>query len=545
MSALREILAKFGVEFETDQLEKGHRSVEGMIGQLEHLGASVAVAFGLHEIREWYDSLTEGAIKLKTQAETIGMSADQLQLWQYAAERSHISADGFSMSLNRLQSQLYMAAQGNPGIQKMFSRVGLSAKDAEGNVKDVGEFLDDFANKVQGMANEGEKKQLVKMLFGRGGFRLLPLLNQGAEGIKKLKAEFQALGGGYTDDFIEKSEEVHGAQMRVSRVFQALNIQILSKFLPYIEKAAHYVEGFVRQLTALERKGAVTNAVLALLTGMLIVKFPIILGFITKLASMISLPTVLFAALVLLVDELITTFQGGDTYVKDFVDSIFGDGATAKIVENIKTVSSEVAGLLTNFEQRSESASDLSLGILALIQTIGLVFTATFGVVEAAGRLVWRMLGDLEAVLHNVIVGAAKAAQFLGLYGGDTGDFKKMSSDKDYLADIDKGLGSSADRVADLFKTFGAMGNQQQPGQPASLGAALAAAGEVRPDVAAFMASQGKPATQVTTNTTVHQTNNFTLPPGSKPDEVKKAVSEANKETYRAAEANLVHKVEG
>jgi len=111
MSALREILAKFGVEFDTHELEKGHQHVEGMIHQLEHLGASVAVAFGLHEIKEWYENLTEGAIKLKTQAETIGMSADQLQLWQYAAERSHISADGFSMSLNRLQSQLYMSVR--------------------------------------------------------------------------------------------------------------------------------------------------------------------------------------------------------------------------------------------------------------------------------------------------------------------------------------------------------------------------------------------------------------------------------------------------
>ena len=80
----------------------------------------------------------------------------------------------------------------------------------------------------------------------------------------------------------------------------------------------------------------------------------------------------------------------------------------------------------------------------------------------------YRFLGDVYSLLQNILVGAAKAMSFLGLYGGDTGGFRQMSSDKDYAGDIDKGLGSSADRVADLVKTFSAIGNQRPAeGHPA------------------------------------------------------------------------------
>ena len=544
MSALREILAVFGVEFNSGPLVQGNAAVDGMIGKLEGLGKAVAGAFGLHEIKAWYDSLTEGAIKLQTQAETIGMSAEQLQLWQYAAERSHISADGFSMSLNRLQSQLFQAAQGNAGISKMFSRVGLSAKDAQGNVKDVGEFLDDFAAKVSTMTNEGEKKQLVKMLFGRGGFRLLPLLNKGAEGIKQLKTEFQALGGGFTPEFIEQSEKVESAQKRVKRVFTALSIQLLNKFMPYVEKAAHFVEGLVRKLTDLQKSGTLTRGIMSALTVVLIANLPRIIGMVMSLARALTLPNILFVAAILLVDELITTFQGGQSYITDFLDNMFGEGTTQRIVANIKTIASEVSGLMADFDSHAGKASDLSLGILAVIQTIGLVFDSTFSVLEATGRVVWRMLGDLQAVLENVAVAAAKVLKFVGLYGGEVGTARKFSSDSDYANDIDKSFGSTDSRINDLVKTFSAMGNQTVGAAgPTSVGAALAAAGETRPDVAAFMSSQSRPSV----TTTVQQNNTFNMAAGSTKEQAKEvagAVDEANKASYRAADALLVHKVE-
>ena len=37
-------------------------------------------------------------------------------------------------------------------------------------------------------------------IFGRGGKTLLPLFNEGAEGIRAMRREFQELGGAFTDE---------------------------------------------------------------------------------------------------------------------------------------------------------------------------------------------------------------------------------------------------------------------------------------------------------------------------------------------------------
>jgi hypothetical protein len=272
---------------------------------------------------------------------------------------------------------------------------------------------------------------------------------------------------------------------------------------------------------------------------------------------MITLPTLLFAGLVLLADELITTFQGGDSYLRAFIDDMFGDGATARIVGNIRTIIGETSKLIQDFETHAGTSSDMALGLLALIQSVGLIFTSVFGTIEAVARIVWRTLGDVSAAIEHLAVAAAKAMKFLGLYGGEVGTAKSFSTSEDYTGDIDKALGGSADRVGALIKTFSAMGNQTQAYKdqaaggmaPPTLAEALAPPSQAEASqamaLAAFKASQGGPPS---VTTTVTQKNTFNMAPGStqaQAKEVAAAVDSVNKQSYRAAEANLVHKSEG
>lgn len=542
MSALREILAKFGVEFDQSGIQKGHQQVDGMIAKLEHLGHSVAVAFGIHEVKEWFEGIFEGARALDIQAQTLGMSAEALQSWKYAAHLADVNADMFAERLNRLQMSLFRASKGSGAASQELTEMGVEFKAAGGGVKSVEEVLLSLADAVQATDDMVKKKALIQQLFGRGSARLVNIFSKGRAGVQELREEFQKLGGGYDEEFLKQSEEVEDAQKRVHYVTQALSISLASKLLPLVEKGAHFIEGLVRRLTELQKQGAVTNAVVAFLGASMLVKLPLIIGYVKKLASMVSLPTVMFAALVLLVDDLITTFQGGESVTRDFLDGMFGDGTTERIVGNIRTISSEVGGLLSNFQTQSKTASDTALAILAVIQSIGLVFSAAFGAINAAARITWRLLGDLQALLGDIAIGAQKVMKFMGLYGGEISQSKGYSTSADYGSDLDKGLGGSADRIDAIVKTFQAMGNQQTPG--GITGQALAAAGEVRPDVAAFLAQeQARPNIK----TEVHQVNNFTMAPGSTKEQARQvagAVDEANKSSYRAAQANLEHRVE-
>jgi hypothetical protein len=111
---------------------------------------------------------------------------------------------------------------------------------------------------------------------------------------------------------------------------------------------------------------------------------------------------------VLLLDELITTFQGGDTLITRAIDSIFGAGSTAKVVAWFKNAFREtkafVVGIIKEFReawQGSELFRDalagLAGGIAGLVVALKLI---------AAGKAAYAVASGIAAAAQTAFNGA-------------------------------------------------------------------------------------------------------------------------------------------
>jgi hypothetical protein len=75
-----------------------------------------------------------------------------------------------------------------------FERIGIATTDASGNMRGFTDILFDVADKFQKMPDGIDKTALSLELFGRSGKDMLPVLNQGSEGIRNLQGEADKLG---------------------------------------------------------------------------------------------------------------------------------------------------------------------------------------------------------------------------------------------------------------------------------------------------------------------------------------------------------------
>jgi hypothetical protein len=146
------------------------------------------------------------------------------------------------------------------------------------------------------------------------------------------------------------------------------------------------------------------------------------------------------AAVVLVVDELITLFRGGDTLIGRFIDRTYGAGTAARVVatlrdaftqtvDAVRSLVSGAANAWTSIQSGASTAADkirstfggATASMLNATRGIGDLFVAQFELASAAlGRLADRAMEYLRPVMDA-------ARPFIRLLGGELGTVFRAS----------------------------------------------------------------------------------------------------------------------
>lgn len=354
MSALREIIAHFGVKFDSKELEHGHDTIEGTVHKLESLGSLIAGSVIVHGIHQFIEQIVETASSLEHMSVRTGIATDELQELVYAAKSVDISQDSLDSGLTKLGKNLAATGPEAKQTAAAFAKAGVKMHDANGKVRTAADVLPEVADAFAKIENPSERAALAMKFFGKGGAELIPLLAMGAKGIHKLTEEARDLGGGLEEETIEAAGEMEQSAKRLDFAFLGLKSRIAVAVLPilsslteklihgviWLQKAAKHTNFFQGLLVALG--GAGLGGILKILGG-----FRGLLSILGKLLLRLALPA-------LLIDELITTFQGGDTIIKRIIDGWFGEGSTQKVVDWFNNLFAEE----DEFERHTKETSD-------------------------------------------------------------------------------------------------------------------------------------------------------------------------------------------
>lgn len=316
--ALREIIASFGIEFDDKELEKGESSINGMIEKLKKFGPALAEAFVAKEVVEFGMGLAEQAEQLEIHAQVLGMSTDALQKWQFAANLSGVSADELQASLQKM-SRTVVQAQGS-GAKLGTAFKGLDFKRADGTFKDTDELLTDVAATIGGMTDSTLQAAAAAQIFGRSGARMLPFLKKGAAGIAEMKAEVDDLGGGFNEEFIEKSKEMIQDSKRLDFALLGLKVNAVG---PLIDLMAEFADGATKIVVELSKwiknSNATKTALIVLGVAGAAALLPLLMGIAPIVLGFLAL------------EDAITFLTGGDSLIGDWVDENFGPGSQKKV----------------------------------------------------------------------------------------------------------------------------------------------------------------------------------------------------------------------
>ena len=174
-------------------------------------GAAVAAAAGVKSAIDYADQLND-------MNQRLGVSAEALSGWAYAAKQSGTDIDALGIGLKKLAKNMAEALDPKTSQGKLFDALGVSVTDAAGRLRDVEDVLPEIASKFKDLDNATQESALAMDLFGKSGTDLIEFLNQGADGIAELRAEAREYGmelSGSTlrsaDQFNDNLEKLRGA----------------------------------------------------------------------------------------------------------------------------------------------------------------------------------------------------------------------------------------------------------------------------------------------------------------------------------------------
>lgn len=210
--------------------QAGLERLGALAGRLSLLfGAAGGGAFALA-----HEAASAGAEASKFSS-MVGLSTANWQEYAGAARLAGVEADELASLMLTLQERAVNAANGEEGDIEMLKLMGISAKNARGELKNADSLLLELADRVKQMRDAGEMGKaagIMNQLGGEEGARLLDLLQNGRSGLLAMRREARELGLVLADDDVQASKDFNFSLARVSATFRGMGLTLGKAFLP-------------------------------------------------------------------------------------------------------------------------------------------------------------------------------------------------------------------------------------------------------------------------------------------------------------------------
>jgi hypothetical protein len=343
VTALREVFARFGVKFDSTELNKGDKATKGVVERLRELGGVLAGGAVVQGLRTFVSQSAEIGDEIARTARVMGLGTEELQRYRLAAQQAGVGSDQLNDALKTLQQTSTDAAQGG-GMRAVFDQIGLSATDAEGRVKPISVLLPEIAANIGRLGTPSERAAFLMRTMGESAGRLGPLFENGAEGMALALAQLDELGGGASEDFIAASERMTDAYVAQDAAILSLRARIGVLLLPIIERLVTGVTKLLAAFTkATEGTHVLELAMTALGVAATIAGAKVVASF-ARLLLTFGAVTAGATLLILVIDDLWTHFEGGQSVLGSTVESFLEwVSATTEGAENTTTVLGNLA----------------------------------------------------------------------------------------------------------------------------------------------------------------------------------------------------------
>ena len=339
MATVEELDYELNFEWDKKSFDKFNKSLKKSIEGFAKLGAAIVavqgVAFGIAKnVADQNDQLAKLSRRLNT-------TSEEYQRLKFVAEDFGASGEDVTASLKALTKAQEDVLLGK-GDLEAFGRLGINPADFQNS----SDLLMAVSDSIKDIQSDSEKINLLERIGVSSN--LLQALEGGNNAIRALGKEFDSLGATVTEDQKRVAGEFQAVWLRSTTVVKGITNKVgtdllrtfnkfLERFVKFSQKnMKQIIAGFTRLFEVVNKvsgflfnvlekiftllgriillMGGLEEAVIAASVAFVILKRRMLLAF--------AVPLVVATALFLVIEDIVTALEGGDSLFGDWLDAV-------------------------------------------------------------------------------------------------------------------------------------------------------------------------------------------------------------------------------
>lgn len=191
----------------------------------------------------------QAADEINTLAKQTGLSTEQIQKYQYAAELIDVDLDTITKSHAKLTKNMATAAKGTGDAAGAFKALGVSITNADGSLRNNKEVFNETIDALGRIENETQRDAYAMAIFGKSAQDLNPLILGGSQALEQLGEDAENAGLILSQDTLNAANEFNDAidtlKAKTGGSFAKIGAELATILTPLLEKAAGALEKVV------------------------------------------------------------------------------------------------------------------------------------------------------------------------------------------------------------------------------------------------------------------------------------------------------------
>jgi hypothetical protein len=236
---IKELLVALGVDADTGAALDFSAAIE--LAEMAMKAAAIAAAALAAALVGAVSATVEAGSAATDGAARTGLSTQAYQELAYAAEQCGVPMELLEASLGKVSAMAGKAANGDEAAAKAFEALGISVTDANGKVKSSEQLFNETTAALAAIEDPAKRAAAAQALYGESAAKLMPLLSQGTEGIEAMRAEAELLGIVLSDEDVAAADAFGDSMDMLKGVVRGLAFDIGTALLPFLQRL---VDGF-------------------------------------------------------------------------------------------------------------------------------------------------------------------------------------------------------------------------------------------------------------------------------------------------------------
>ena len=275
-------------------MDKAKNTVTSAMTSIQKAADTAANALGLIGLGlsgvamgAFVKSAIDAADRLDDLSKKTGLSSESLSSISFAFKMSNVEIDSMQKALVKLSKNAI-------DNEDAFTALGISVKNTDGTYKAADVIFKEVAKFFAIMPDGVLKTKLSLELFDKAGADLIPILNEGADGIERMTKRAEDLGLVISTDATKASEEFKD---QLDTLHQQMIATTVNGMTPFIKSASELIESLMKLPKLLEEnKTALMLWSAIIIAPAIVVGIPALVAGLSALAAGIVAVGLAFAA---------------------------------------------------------------------------------------------------------------------------------------------------------------------------------------------------------------------------------------------------------